>query len=65
MGIPFLRMFGEDAPVPCETLSGRTHFADLRTPVLTLIRKRESAFGFAKENLRPAEKKMKENYDLV
>ena len=64
---PFFLMFGEEARVQCEIVSGRPKFEDPRTPASfasNLIRKLEWAFDFARENLHAAQKRMKESYDL-
>ena len=60
-------MFGEEAHVPCEIVSGPPMFEDPRSPASfasNLIRKLELAFDFARENLHAAQLRMKESYDL-
>ena len=66
-GMPFLLMFGEEAAVPCEIVSGRPQLEDPLTTTSfasKLIQKLESAFDFAGENLHAAQKKMKVKNDL-
>ena len=64
---PFFLMFGEEARVTCELVSGQPRFEDPPTTASfasNLIRKLELAFDFARENLHAAQKRIKESYDF-
>ena len=65
--MPFFLIFREEARVPCEIVWGRPNSENSRTPdsfAYNLIRKLESAFDFDRENLHPAQNRMKESYDI-
>ena len=64
---PFFLIFGGEAQVQCEIISGRSGFEDPRRPAsfaCKLIRKLESAFDFLKGTLHAAQKGKNESFEL-